>query len=70
VYSFPVNRTYINHINPSEKKQGNYTDHKAINEGWLYFWKKRGYIPPPPVSTYAHGVFIMPSKLEDYESRK
>lgn len=44
---------------------------RQVDEGWKKFWAKRGFVPPPPVSTYAHGSFILPN--QDYiknENRK
>jgi len=34
----------------------------SIDEGWKHFWKKRNFCPPPPVSTYAVGCFVLPNK--------
>jgi hypothetical protein len=41
-------------------------NNQSIDEGWRYFWDKRGYNPPPPVSTYTIGRFILPN----YESNE
>ena len=49
-------------MNP--KKNKNYRPHKSlakeVHEGWLYFWKKRGMVPP------THGNVLM----DNFASKK
>ena len=69
MHSISVVKTFHTKVNPAKKHGGTYTDHKAVDKGWRYFWAKRGFSPPPNVSTYTHGCFQMPTKLKIYESR-
>lgn len=41
---------------------GTFWGKQEVDAGWRKFWAKRGHVPPPPVSTYAHGCFILPNQ--------
>ena len=37
--------------------------HEEVDRGWRYFWKKRGYDPPPDIYSEADRWFGKASKL-------